>query len=244
MITRANPCPGPQKQKTESRISRRITRKERESQGREKQFTFSGSDASSDPRKAMVAASKVQTSFLPSFLPSPPLAALQAWSTIMTGKKPQNERNRPTRKHNNSHKTQKKLLPLRCISSNPKPQIHHSFPTTTPPLPTFFEVLLLLPLQFLSIPAASSSLLPWPLFLADHVRFRSRPHKLRTSDSVSRLHESCEERSSLLRALRLFVVSLRCVAPKPNWTEFTNACYFIQINHPCKTFSLDGTTNT
>ncbi len=45
------------------------------------------------------------------------------------------------------------------------------FPTTTPPLPTFFVVLLLPPLQFLSIQAASSSL-PWPLFLADHVRFR------------------------------------------------------------------------
>ncbi len=108
----------------------------------------------------------------PSLPPSLPLAALQAWSKIMTGKRNKTKGTVPFESTTTVTK-QQKLLPLRCISSNPKPQIHHSFPTTTPPLPTFFAVLLLLllPLQFLSIPAAPSSL-PWPLFLADHVRFR------------------------------------------------------------------------
>jgi len=106
----------------------------------------------------------------PSLPPSLPLAALQAWSTIMTGKSHKTKGTVPSENTTTVTK-QKKLLPLRCLSSNPKPQIHHSFPTTTPPLPTFFVVLLLLPLQFLSIQAESSSL-PWPLFLADHARFR------------------------------------------------------------------------
>jgi hypothetical protein len=70
----------------------------------------------------MVAAPKVQTSFLPSL----PLAALQAWSTIMTGKSHKTKGTVPSENTTTVTK-QKKLLPLRCISSNPKPQIHHSF---------------------------------------------------------------------------------------------------------------------